>query len=490
MKRKIRVMSLFIVVVMIASLFSACGDTGSPESEGTVELTWWHWGNAPSNADAAMKALNEKSQKDIGVTIEFIWASTDDSRLKTALSTGTKDDIAFTCAWFTNYLSAAQNNQFADITELVKAQKELWDFVPDWGWDAVTVNDKIYAVPNMKDSASEQLWIANKDYVIEEAGLEKEFFETNDKVSSVTPLLRKLKAYADAGHPYPADLSAPYNIGKGGFNGDQTGWDIIQEAVHIGDKIDEEGIKIVSVYEDPDQVAVYKELATWYKEGLLNQDCAQLADDPDDFVVISYPGWEGSEAIRSEGKDYDVVINKKYGPVATRSTLLGSANAVFANSEHKEAAVKYLAYINTNKEYRDMLAYGAPDVNFKYIDDGARVEILNNDFQPSAFAQATTWILTPAAPSPASMYQDVQEMTESATPTELISFTLDESQLSTQIAACSGVLAQYTSGLLCGTYEDVDAVIEKMLSELKASGYDTIIEEANRQVQEYLDERK
>ena len=39
-------------------------------------------------------------------------------------------------------------------------------------------------------------------------------------------------------------------------------------------------------------------------------------------------------------------------------------------------------------------------------------------------------------------------------------------------------------------YEDVDAVIEKMLSELKASGYDTIIEEANRQVQEYLDERK
>ena len=52
------------------------------------------------------------------------------------------------------------------------------------------------------------------------------------------------------------------------------------------------------------------------------------------------------------------------------------------------------------------------------------------------------------------------------------------------------MLAQYTSGLLCGTYEDVDAVIEKMLSELKASGYDTIIEEANRQVQEYLDERK
>lgn len=91
------------------------------------------------------------------------------------------------------------------------------------------------------------------------------------------------------------------------------------------------------------------------------------------------------------GQNYTVAINKKYGPVATRATVLGGTNAVFAQSQHKEEAVKYLAYINTNKEYRDMLAYGAEGTNFEYTTDenGDKfVKKLNNDFQPGTFAGA------------------------------------------------------------------------------------------------------
>lgn len=111
----------------------------------------------------------------------------DDSKLKTALSTGSTDDIAFTCSWFANYLSTAQKGQLADITELVKAETELYNFVPDWGWDAVTVDGKIYAVPTMKDSAAEQFWLVNKEYVIDEAGAEEEFKATG---KAFLPLLR------------------------------------------------------------------------------------------------------------------------------------------------------------------------------------------------------------------------------------------------------------------------------------------------------------
>lgn len=493
MKGKIKLLSLLMALAMVASTFVACdnkGDTGdgsSKDSNEPVELTWWHWGDAPTNGDAAIKALNEKSSKDIGVTIKFTWATGDASKLKTALSTGTPDDIAFICDWYGNYLATAQKGQLADITELVKAQTDLWNFVPDWGWKAVTVNDKIYAVPNMKDSAAEQFWTCNKDYVIDQAGLEAEFKATNDKVSSVTPLLRKLKEYADAGHPYPHDLTAPMNYAKGGLNGYETGWDIIQPDLHIGDKIDEPGVNIVSTYEDPDIVAVYKELATWYKEGLVNQDCAQLEKDPEYLVVGSGQGWEGAEvASWGQGKDYKVAINKKYGPVATRATVIGSTNAVFANSKHKEEAVKYLAYINTNKEYRDMLAYGAPDVNFKYTQDGKFVKILNNDYQPASFSQATTWIMTPTEGVPETMYKDIQAMSESATLSDLIGFTFDQSELENKIGAVTAVTTKYAQGLQCGTFEDVDGTLAAMLKEMRAAGYDTIIEEAKKQVQEYL----
>lgn len=186
-------------------------------------------------------------------------------------------------------------------------------------------------------------------------------------------------------------------------------------------------------------VADYKELATWYKEGLVNKDCAQTDTEPQNIIVSTAQGWEGAELSSwGVGKNYTVAINKKYGPVATRATVLGSCNGVFANSKNKEAAVKYLAYINTNKDYRDMLAYGKPDVNFKYKDDGT-VEILNNDYQPGSFAQAATWIMTPAAPAPASMYDDIKAMATGAQSSELIGFALDQSNIENEIAAVSAV---------------------------------------------------
>lgn len=499
MKGKIKLLSLLMALAMVATLFVACDnpsggdDTSGGGSGETVELTWWHWGNTPTNGDAAIKALNEKSAKDIGVTINFIWATQDDSKLKTALSTGTQDDLAFVCSWFANYLSTAQSGQLADITELVKAQTELYDFIPDWAWEAVTVNDAIYAVPVMKDSAAEQFWLVNREYVLDGAGAQAEFEATGPRVASVTPLLRKVKAYADAGNPYPNDLTAPFNYNKAGLNGYETGWDMVQGSLHIGDKIDEEGIKIVSAYEDEDMRADYRELATWYKEGLVNADCAQTETEPANIIVSTAQGWEGAEVSSwGQGKNYTVAINKKYGPVATRATVLGGTNAVFANSQHKEEAVKYLAYINTNKEYRDMLAYGAEGTNFEYTTDenGDKfVKKLNNDFEPGTFAQGTTWILTPTEGVPATMYTDIQAMSEGAEATELIGFALDESNLGTQIAACSGILSQYTNGIQCGTYDDPDAVIDQMLTELRGSGYDTVIEEAQKQVDEYLANR-
>lgn len=493
MKGKIKLLSLLMALAMVASMFVACdnkggaGDGSSKDSNEPVELVWWHWGNEPTNGEAAIKALNEKSLKDIGVTIKFVWATEDAAKLKTALSTGSTDDIAFVCSWFANYLSVAQQGQLADITELVKAESDLYKFVPDWGWDAVTVNGKIYAVPTMKDSAAEQFWLCNKDYVIDEAGLEAEFKATNDKVSSVTPLLRKLKEYAAAGHPYPHDLTAPFNYNKGGLNGYETGWDIVQPDVHIGDKIDEEGVKIVSTYEDPDMIAVYKELATWYKEGLVNKDCAQTEKEPEWMVVGTAQGWEGAEVSAwGVGKDYKVAINKKYGPVATRATVLGSCNGVFANSKKKEAAVKYLAYINTNKEYRDMLAYGAPGTNFEYTNGGKSVKLLNQDYKPGSFSQAATWIMTPTEGVPETMYTDIQKMAEGAATSELIGFTFDITNVENEIAAVTGVTTKYAQGLQCGTFEDVDGTLAKMLKEMRAAGYDKIIEEANKQVKDYL----
>ena len=61
-------------------------------------------------------------------------------------------------------------------------------------------------------------------------------------------------------------------------------------------------------------------------------------------------------------------------------------------------------------------------------------------------------------------------------------FVFDPNPVSSEIAACENVLAQYTGQLTYPAFKDPTAFVEEFRSELKANGMDKIIEEAQRQL--------
>lgn len=493
MKGKIKLLSLLLALAMVASMFAACNNGGSENNGGDtnepVEIVWWHWGNPPKDTNTVVEALNKMSAEDIGVTVKFNWATDNEQKLKTALSTGQKDDIAFTCAWFANYISTAQSGQLADLTEMLKQDEfqTLYKSMPEFFWEAATVDGKIYAVPTTKDSAAQNFWTVNKEYVIDTVGAQAEFDQVGTALSTVTPLLRKIKSYVDnGGEPYPHDLTAPLNFNKSGLNGFEAArWDMINGSIHIGDKLGDDGVKIISTFDDEETLADYREMAMWRKEGLVNQDAQQIESELTYQVVSKAQGWEGAEAIWGNQKDYTVAIKAQHEPIASRATVIGSMNGIFANSEKKEAALKYLQYINTDKDYRNMLAFGIEGENYELTEEGT-IKTLNDQWAPGSFAQASTWIMTPAAPAAPDMYENVKEMSLNATPTDLIGFTFVEESVKSEIAACTSIFQQYASALACGAYEDADATIAEMMQKLEAAGYRKIIEECQKQVDEYM----
>lgn len=491
MKGKIKLLSLLLALAMVASMFVACdsapaANNGGEAGDEIVEIDWWHWGSAPTQMDNAVKALNEKSAADIKVTVDFKFQAAAD-KTQTALATGEKGDVVFVCSWWCNYLNTAQKGQLADISEEVKKHDDLMALVPDWAWEAATVNGGIYAVPVMKDSAAQQFWLINKDFVQDGAGVTDEELDTMGKaLSTVTPILEKVKAYADAnGGVYNNGLTAAFNYNKAGLNGYFNGWDMVG-ACQIGDNQDEDGVKVEWAYDNAENIANLKESAYWYANGLVNQDCAQVESEPSDYCVATAQGWYGAELSSwGVGKDYTVVIRERNKAFANRASVLGACNGVFANSEHLEAAVKYLAYCSTNADYRNMLAYGAPDVDWKDNGDGT-VTKLSQDWAPGSFAQACTWIMKPVAPAPASMYKDIEAMSKAAAASELMGFTFDISNVENEIAAVDSAMAQYQNGLMCGTYTDVDATIAAMKAEAEAAGLNTILAEVEAQVAAYM----
>jgi len=79
----------------------------------------------------------------------------------------------------------------------------------------------------------------------------------------------------------------------------------------------------------------------------------------------------------------------------------------------------------------------------------------------------------------------VRQQNEEALPSVMLGFMLDIEPVQNEIVNCRSVWSKYSADLLTGA-SDPDAVLPKVIAELKASGLELIIAEAQRQVAEYF----
>lgn len=497
MKGKIKILSLLLALAMVASMFVACQpkeDDKKPAASGDekpaekVELVWYHWGDEPKNAKPVQEALNAKSEADINTVIDFRWATGDDQKLKTIMATGDDFDIAFTCSWYNNYVLAAQQEQLADITDKVKtASPKLYEFIPESIWDGAKVNGKIYGVPVLKDTAAVQYWYCNKDFVFGDAGAETEWNNAGQKLDSLTPVLEKCKAAAPDGK-YPNDLKAPFNFNWAGLNGHDNGWDVLYQPVRVGVRIDDTSATVKSLYEDQDYINELKVLKKWHDNGLSNKDAMDVETEPKFAVVSTAQGFEGAEFTAwGYNKPYKVAIQKKYGPVLTTATIQGSMQGISPDA-NIDRALLFIQYMNTNVEYRNMLAYGVENTNWKKVTEGDNVfaEALNDDWTPGTFSQATTLILHPVKPAPADMYKKMEQANINATASPLVGFNVNVEKVETQIANCTAIVEKYYKAIQTGSMDDVDATINKVMKELNDAGLQQIKAEFQKQVDAFI----
>lgn len=492
MKSKIRVLSLLLALAMMSTMFVACkkktDDTKSGVTGEPVNLIWYHWGDKPKEAEPVVAELNRLSKEAINTTVDFRFTGGSDEQLKTILSTGGEFDIAFTCSWFANYVVAAQNNQLADITDkLPTVTPKLWEYIPQNAWDGSRVNGRIYAVPTYKDSAAAQYWLANKEYVIDGAKAEAEFKATGKKLSTVTPLLQRVKAYADAGNPYPHDLTAPLNFNWSGLNGLNNGWDTLGlDNLRIGVKITDGNTKVQSFFDDAEFIEDLRTLKSWYDNGFINKGASELEQEPEFIVVSTAQGWEGAEAVWGNGKDYTVTINKKYGPIYTTNSIQGSMNGISPNSKNIDAALKYLEYANTNKDYRNTLAYGIKDKNWKVNDQGQAENLTGDAWSPGVFSQASFFELYPLAPAPADMYVKLKATNDAAEASPLVGFVPNTDAIQTEVAACVAVMEKHFKYFQTGNTKDLDALVTTIKKELKQAGIDKVLSNLQTQIDEFI----
>lgn len=465
------------------------------ENKEVVNLVWYVAGTAPNKPDDVVKALNEKSAADIGVTVDFQFQGSDDAPTVQVLTAGDAGiDIVTSANWFADYRGSAMKNYFVDLTDILPEQApELWEKLPDILWDGVKVKDRIYGVPTWKDAAETQFWIGEKD-LLEELGAAEEFSNANVRLDSMTPVLEKINAWmkedpennrsAEEGtSPIMMDMRGNWSI--------KIEWDILSaQDLEIGVKNFEEEKPVVQwMYDDPEYVEDLKTLKKWADEGLSNGIAAAQVDSAPRGVVSIGVGWDGAQYTvwGGEAVGYDTILADAGGPFLKSSAALGSVNCIPLNSKNVDAAVKYLQYINTNADYRNMLAYGVEGVNYEVVNDHFYRSLTGYDWVSPNYTMASfDMLLVPEAVPDADMYKKICDGVNTAPDNTLMGFAPDLSAVQNEVAACSSIVSEYAYALHRGDVADVDAAIAEYKEALEGLGLQEIIDELQRQVDEYV----
>lgn len=509
MKNKKRILAAICASAVILSAFAGCnssdgGDSGnsgdanngastasndnnskgSSSSDGDVTLVWWSIGEQPADLADGLEVMNEYTQDKIGVGIDLKIAGWGDwdTKMNTIINSGEAFDMMFTNN--TKYNSQVNLNAFADITDLVQSETpDLYSLIPETVWEGTKIHDKIYAVPTYKDSSITQYWVLDDSYV-QKYNIDIESIKTLEDLDTALRTIKEGETQA-GNNVYPLPMTQ-----SEGLNGFFNNYDDLTLGLQpIGVRVDDGERKVVSVLEQEDIMEGLKVLHSWFNDGIINPD-APTATEPTKgricFSAQAFPGAEAAWQI-TEGVD-KYVMTQVFGPMYSTGTIQGSLNAISANSDYVNECLKYLELVNTDSTLRNMLAFGIEGTHFQKVEGKENViEKLTDTWTLPAYAQATFFNMAIVDGAPEDQWEQVQKLNEAASSSTCLGFALDISNLSTEVANCKATWDKYRYELTTGA-SDPETMIPQIVAELKASGMDTIMEEAQRQIDEFFAE--
>ncbi|MDR2575731.1 MAG: ABC transporter substrate-binding protein [Treponema sp.] len=470
--KKIAINAVYCTL-LLAVVFSV-GCKGS--SSGAPTLIWWMIGTTQPGFNEDLKIISDYTQEKIGVRLEIKQAGWSESgqRFITIINAGEYFDIMFVDGTFYNRFTTL--GAFEDITEFLPVEApRLWDYIPAILWDGVRVKGRIYSVPTYKDSSVTGFYFWDHKYV------EKYKIDLNQSGwAYLDSVFRRMKAGENAPRFYPMPLAR----GDAAFIFDMYDG-LSSDLGTIGVRLNDQRRRVVNTLEQPDILEALRYFHSWYSDGIINPDANMIDESPRGkpfFMAQAWPSVAAAYALQEGVEQYDSV--RFFGPSYSTGSIQGSMNAISANSKYKKEALRFLQLVNTDKKLRDMLHMGIEGKHFEYVNNGAAINRLRTDWPLVNYQQGSYFIQTPLVTAPPGYWDEVRKQNEEAKPSVMLGFMMDIEPVLSEVMNCRSVWEKYKIDLLTGA-SDPDKVLPQIMTELKSGGFDKVLKEAQRQVDEF-----
>ena len=480
-----------------------------------VTLSIWFDGSTvtPDASATVMAELNAYLQDKINVTLEPIWGTWADfdQATVTSLAAGDDVDIYFTCNWSGDeYNKYARDGYWVKLDDLLPTYgADLLSTIPDGIWECAKTNGYdgigVYAVPGLKDTATQNCWDLNAtllaelgydvDEVIAFASYNPDFYYSDE----FEEMLQKAKD-AKGSDFYPL-VGEPVVFERMVNNtsivtGDLQTANVLSFYYDPANPSKDIGSTIVNKYGTPE----FKKFAerTYYlaQKGFISPQTqgtdtsnaymeACRADANYLFCSQSYAF--GCEIEYSAARKIDVRMIPAAAPYMDSTSGQGAMMAISAVSKNPERALMFLNLLNTDPVVMTMMNYGTEGFTYNKNADGTITFIDENraTYSPWTNGVGNIRILPPTSDQGADFWDRFSAYYDTAEALPSGAFIFDYSDMQNEATAIGNVYAQYGFQLMAGA-TNPDDVLPEFLSKLQDAGIDQLVESAQSQLAAFI----
>lgn len=475
------------LLLVMSLVLGACGggNTGAGNSgsqnpaEKPVELIWYTIGSPQKDTDRVMAEVSKYTKEKINATVKMIQVDWGDytQKLQVMSASGEPMDIAFTSSWAFDYVQNARKGAFLPIDDLLKEHGQgIVDTLDPAFLEGSKVDGKNYGVPANKELPAQEVWRFNKQY------LDKHNLDITgvNSLESLEPILAGIKAKEPNVTPLLVDKNfRPY-----------IPYDFVIENLPMAVALDTTDYKVVNMLETAELKQALETMHKYYKAGYIPAEAATMGSATDiqtagTWLVDRANTQPFADNLWSESLGYPIVSVPASDPIIYNWSVMGSMQAISANSEYPEKAMQFLNLLNTDEYLRNLVDSGIEGVHYEKLSDNVMQnleESKNYDMPTFSLGNVMLTYLNPTDPE--NKWEEFEKFNASGEPAPLLGFNFDTSKVSTELATVLNVKEEFWSALMTGTV-DPNELLPKAIEKFKAAGLDKIIEEAQRQVDEW-----
>ncbi|MBO2944911.1 ABC transporter substrate-binding protein [Paenibacillus sp. F411] len=480
------------VMLSASMLLSACGGSNNEagnESAGNesekpaeaTELIWYTIGAPQKDIDMVEEEINKYTAEKIGVTVDIKMIDYGDytQKMQVMAASGEPMDILFTSSWAFDYVQNARKGAFMELDQLIEDHGQGIKEVLDPAFlEGSKVDGHNYGIPANKELPAQEVWRFNKT-LLDKHNLSIEGLE---KLEDMEPLLKAVKENEPN--------VVPFAVGKDYSPLNTLPYDYIIQNLPMAVDMNDPELKVINVLDQPDLMEDLQTMNKYYKAGYISPEAATTTSTQDLFTSGNWfmdraTSQPFADNLWSQGYGYPVVSTPASEATIYNWSVMGSLQAISANSEHPEEAMKFLNLLNTDVALRNMVDSGIEGVHYKKVSENVMEnlpESKNYDMPTFALGNIMLTYLNPADPE--NKWEEFKKFNDAGTASPLLGFNFDPSNVSTELAALNNVKEEFWSPLMTGTVSP-EEFIPKAIERLKSAGMDKVIAEAQKQIDEW-----